>query len=521
MATIETYDAIPYDSTPITDTHPVYLAVLAQWFGMRPQSPHCARILELGCSNGGNIIPMAWYLPGATFLGIDRAGEQLAKGETLIELLGLSNLELRRADIVNLDPKSLGEFDYIIAHGIWSWVAPDVQQKILKIISTCLAPQGIAYISYNTLPGWYPRSMVRELLLYSTRMIQEPEVKLASARVILEKLATVWNKDDHLIARYLSQEIEELRHVQPGYLFHEYLEEINTPILFSDFIRSAMSHGLSYLAESDLYTMFHSTLSEGAASLVEFLDDLIEQEQHMDFLRYRYFRKTLLCRSEVSLNRNLDLNQIKEYAISAYLLPVISADLTQIVTEDFACPDGTRFSVSHPLTKAALSYLAEIYPDAVSYNELEEHAIHRVALAGANTWSFEQLIGELFSLFAHRALRLTLYPEKLYFGIPEYPRAYSLARAQAALRSEYLATVRHTTLEIDHLAGQLLQLMDGTRTVEQLADELVVHLAHHTARQVVRGGIPELPQAGQLLAGCQRLTNLFARHGLLEPNKKS
>lgn len=483
---------------------------------MHPAPPSCSRILELGCASGGNLLPMAWYLPGSTFLGIDRAAAPLANGQTLLELLGLANVELRRADILDLNPATLGEFDYIIVHGIWSWVNCSVQKQILNIISHCLAPHGIAYISYNTLPGWYPRNMVRELLLYGTRMIQEPEVRLVAARGLLEQLPAAWKGDENLIARYLFQEINELRHAHPGYLFHEYLEETNNPVLFSDFIRLAVSYGLNYLAESDLYTMFPSTLPEGAAPLVEFLEDLIDQEQYMDFLRYRYFRKTLLCRASVYLDRSLDLSRIREFAITAYLLPVNGLDLTKIITEDFTSLDGTHFSVTHPLTKIALTYLAERYPDAIAFQTLEEIVLQRASLADLdNALHIEHLIGELFSLYAHRAIRLTFTPENLYHGIPQYPRAHALARAQAALRLEHIATIRHTTLEIDPLSGQLLQLMDGTRTVEQLADDLVVHLARHTAQQVVRGGIPELPQAGQLLAGCRRLTELFARHGLL------
>ncbi|CAK0748414.1 Methyltransferase-like protein [Gammaproteobacteria bacterium] len=512
---IESYDAIPYDSTPLTDTHPACLAALGQWFGMTPASPTCARVLELGCASGGNLIPMAWYLPGSTFVGVDRAAAPLAAGQALQARLGLSNLELRREDIITLDPKTLGEFDYIIVHGVWSWVPFAVQEQILRLCGSCLAPQGIAYVSYNTLPGWHPRGMVRDLLLYGTRAIHEPEVRLAAARGLLEQLATAWTGDENVLARYLTQEIAELRHAHPGYLFHEYLEESNTPILFADFIRRAACHGLSYLAESELYTMFPSTLSEGAAALVELLENLVDQEQYMDFLRYRYFRRTLLCRTEVPLTRNLDLNRLREFSISAHLLPLHGVDLTQVIMEDFTTPDGIHFGVSHPLTKAALAHLAEIYPDAITYPDLEKNAVHRVAFNGANQWNLEQLNGELFSLYAHRAVRLTSTPETFYHGLPVRPRSHALAQAQAAARLEHLATVRHTTLEIDPLAGQLIQLMDGNRTLEELTEALIIHLARHTAREVVRGGVPELPQDGQLLAGCRRLAELFARHGLL------
>lgn len=486
-----------------------------------PTSPAKARVLELGCAGGGNLIPMAWYLPKATFLGVDRAAVPLAAGQALVERLGLSNLILRQEDILNLDPESLGEFDYILAHGVWSWIPFQAQEQLLHLCGACLAPQGIAYVSYNTLPGWHLRGMVRDLLLYHTRTLREPRTRLAAAQALLDRLATAWHGDETPMARYLTQEVMELHHAHPSYLFHEYLEENNTPILFADFAQRVAQHGLTYLAEAELYTMFPSTLPEGAAALVDPMEDLVDREQHMDFLRYRYFRKTLLCRANTPLVREMDLTRLREFSISALLLPVQGADLAHIVTEDFAAPDGVRFGVTHPLTKAALLYLAEVYPDAVAYSVLEEAAVRRTAVTGVSEWNVEQLIGELFSLYAHRAVRLTLIPETFDHSIPLRPRAHALARAQAAARLGHLATVRHTTLEIDPLAGQLVQLMDGTRTLDELVADVVVYLAHHTARAVVRGGIPELPPDGQLLAGCRRLVELFAQHGLLENSSET
>ena len=488
---------------------------------MSPADPGGARVLELGCAGGGNLIPMAWYLPRATFLGIDRAAASLGVGRSLAERLALSNLELRQADIATIDPATLGEFDYILVHGVWSWVSAAVQEQILRVCGACLAPQGIAYVSYNTLPGWYPRSMVRDLLLYHTRTIRDPVIRLTAARGLLERLAVAWAGDESPLAHYLAREVAELRRVHPGYLFHEYLGETNTPILFAEFMHRASQYGLGYLAEAELHTMFSSTLPEGAMVLVDSLEDLLDQEQHMDFLRYRHSRKTLLCREETPLQHDLDLTRLREFSISALLSPVQWVDLTQTITEDFGAPDGARFSVTHPLTKAALLHLAEVYPDAVAYPVLEEAAIQRVVAAGATKWEVARLNEELFSLYVHQAIRLATAPEAIYHSLSSRPRTHALARAQADTHCGHLATVRHTVLDIDPLAGQLIQLMDGTRNLDELVAELVVYLAHHTARAVVKGELAELPPEGQLLAGCKHLMELFARHGLLEDPAKN
>ncbi len=520
-ATIDTYDVIPYNSTPLTDTHPANLAAIGRWFGLSPADPTGCRVLELGCAAGGNIIPLAWYHPGMTLLGVDLSSRQIAAGQAMVDRLGLGNITLLRANILDLEPATLGLFDYILVHGVWSWVSPQVQTHILTLCRACLAPQGIAYISYNTLPGWRMRGMVRDMLLFHTLDLSEPRERLAAARSFLRELAVSMAEDTSVVGRYLAQEARELSQANPSYLFHEYLETTNTPILFADFAAQAAEYGLEYLAEAELSSMFPSTLPLAAQGLVAPLEALVEQEQYMDFVRHRHFRKTLLCHENSELDRDLDLDQLREFSLYAQLRPVDEfCRLEKVETEDFQAPDGTHYQVHHPLTKGALLYLAEIYPSSVAFTELEAIAVAKVVEAGGGDWTREGdlLTSELFALYAHRAVRLTQQPQSLYQGLPLQPRTHGLARAQVAAGLNHLATIRHTTLEIDRLAGKLVLLMDGTRTVDGLAVELAADLAQQAAEEVVTGGttVPELPPEAQFRSSCQRLALLFARNGLLE-----
>ncbi|MCD0216938.1 class I SAM-dependent methyltransferase, partial [Enterobacter hormaechei subsp. steigerwaltii] len=115
-----------------------------------------AKVLELGCSMGGNIITQALYYPDAEFVGIDLSGRQVAQGNAIIEKMGLKNVRLEEKDILTVD-ESFGKFDYIIVHGIWSWVPDTVKDKIFSICRNNLTKHGIAYISYNVYPGWWKR----------------------------------------------------------------------------------------------------------------------------------------------------------------------------------------------------------------------------------------------------------------------------------------------------------------------------------------------------------------------------
>jgi cyclopropane fatty-acyl-phospholipid synthase-like methyltransferase len=113
-------------------------------------------------------LPLAEVFPEATIVGLDASARQIEQGHEAIRVLGYKNIELRHANILDID-ESLGTFDYIIAHGVYSWVPDDVQRKLLDICSKNLAEQGVAYVSYNTFPGWRLRGMIRDLMSYRAR----------------------------------------------------------------------------------------------------------------------------------------------------------------------------------------------------------------------------------------------------------------------------------------------------------------------------------------------------------------
>jgi cyclopropane fatty-acyl-phospholipid synthase-like methyltransferase len=153
---MSSYDEVPYSSYPYARTQPDRLCTLGRLFGLVPAEPSQCRVLELGCASGGNLVPMAERAPESRFVGVDLSARQIADGQRMIDALGLSNVELRHGDIAAVDA-SWGEFDYVICHGVYSWVPPHVQERILAICSEQLAPRGIGYVSYNTYPGWHVR----------------------------------------------------------------------------------------------------------------------------------------------------------------------------------------------------------------------------------------------------------------------------------------------------------------------------------------------------------------------------
>ncbi|OQX00120.1 MAG: hypothetical protein BWK73_49285 [Thiothrix lacustris] len=94
---------------------------------------------------------------------------QVSIGQQVVSALNLTNIRLDVGDILELQAADIGQFDYIIAHGVYSWVPMVVREKILQLARDCLTPNGLAYISYNLLPGWRMRGSLRDLLLHATR----------------------------------------------------------------------------------------------------------------------------------------------------------------------------------------------------------------------------------------------------------------------------------------------------------------------------------------------------------------
>ena len=110
------YDEFLYNNCAILHTHPNRLAVMASLLGLNPAPVEQCRVLELGCGDGANLIPMAHALPKSRFLGIDLAGRPIARGQAMIKDLGLQNIVLQQMDILNF-PKDAGRIR--LHHHLW------------------------------------------------------------------------------------------------------------------------------------------------------------------------------------------------------------------------------------------------------------------------------------------------------------------------------------------------------------------------------------------------------------------
>ncbi|GLS44968.1 methyltransferase regulatory domain-containing protein [Methylobacterium brachythecii] len=292
------YDEVPYTSRAFPATDPRRLSAIARLFGLNPPSPAKARILEIGCAGGGNLLPLAARMPEASFVGIDASGKHIAQALEQAETLGIDNVRFEHLLVQDLDD-SFGSFDYVICHGVYSWVPSEVQDAILDKCRLRLTPDGVAFISYNTYPGWKTREIVRDAMMFHTGGVEDLRAKLGHGRGMLDFMREM-AAPGTLFTEILQGEAPGIATGEDAYLIHEFLEAHNAPCYFHDFAKRARSAGLAYLADATLATMFTDNLEPSARDrlIVACGGDQILLEQYLDFCRNRQFRQSLLVHAD-------------------------------------------------------------------------------------------------------------------------------------------------------------------------------------------------------------------------------
>ena len=297
------YSELGYKSMPFPYTTPATLEAYAALVGVSAPNPKTARVLELGATYGGNIISQALFNPDATFVGIELSQEQVEKGNEVIANAGLTNVSLIQSDIASIGSE-IGTFDYIIAHGVYSWVDDGVKEALLRLIDEHLAEDGIAYISYNTYPGWHTMEEVRQLMMFSNRDKAQfnHKEKVLHGKTIGSIVGSQILKYDNLKERN-SKFLGALRSVMQKdeyYVGHDHLEPNNDPVYFYQFNDHLGAHNLAYLCDADLtLSMVRSFDADIADTLDKLaLNDHVAQEQYLDFMLDTTFRKSIICKAK-------------------------------------------------------------------------------------------------------------------------------------------------------------------------------------------------------------------------------
>ncbi|MBR1232077.1 methyltransferase regulatory domain-containing protein [Bradyrhizobium sp. AUGA SZCCT0182] len=468
------YDDVFYPGRAYEHTHPNRLATLASLYGMSPPPAEHCRVLELGCGVGGNLLPLAFQYPESEFVGIDLSGVTIERGQRNLAGLGLTNIKLLHCDILEVDP-SFGQFDYIVAHGVYSWVPASVRHKMMAIFKAHLSHQGVAYVSYNAHPFSHVRNLARDMMLFHTRHLSEMQQKVAQARAIM-KFLSEGSKADTVHGAIMREQYTRVAKMMDEVLFHDDLNESAEAFLLHQVVEAAEQHGLQYLSDAEFSRRNLAGYSEEVrAALQRFPDDeFAARDQYQDFIDGFGFRRTLLCHDDVRLRRTLDMNFASRFYLLASTDPVTTEFcLTDHSDMEFKTQEGSSLRVSHPLLKSAYLCLGRAWPSTLTLDQLVEEAGRQLEIAHAglpSTQDVQLLVEAMFVLACSGEVNFFLSRPNVARIVSDRPLASPVARRQS--ESETMVTnMLHQTVRLEDQRGcEILQLLDGSRGFDELVD---------------------------------------------------
>jgi SAM-dependent methyltransferase len=512
------YDDVFYPGLAFDQTHPDRLAAIAVLFGMQPALPSRCRVLELGCGVGANLMPMAYQNPESEFLGIDLSAPTIAQGRAQAAAFGLGNIELRTGDILDVNA-SFGRFDYIVAHGVYSWVPEPVRARVLDIFAECLAPQGVGFVSYNAYPGSHLRDLGRRMMHFHVRSMDDAAAQVRQGRALLRFLAEATDAEE-VYGAAVREALARASEKSDEVLYHDDLNAGARAFLFHEVAAAAERAGLQYLGESTLARSAFGTLPEFARPLIESIpaQDVVAREQYLDFLTGRWFRETLFCRAEVPLARELTPQALSGLHISADLRPeAADPPAAQAGQATFNSPRGDALVVEEPLTRAALQHLAKIWPRAAAFPALVRAAGEILVREGdaqaLGPQPVEMLATTLLGAYRSNLLYLHAEPPGLSEVAGARPLASELARRQAE-GGPIVTNLRHAPIKLDGALHPFLMLLDGSRSTDELAPELERLLAEGAQGEEAAGFTPADSQQAAVARAAEALDAL-AKMGLI------
>jgi len=463
--TLVAYDQVPYLANPLPQTHPSRMAAIAAMFGVAYAPPKKAKVLELGCASGVNLLGMAHFMPEAKFVGIDLSMAQIREAERRAKAINAGNATFHHMSIEDVTPK-FGQFDYIICHGVYSWVPSGVQEAILRICGENLNEDGIAFVSYNVQPGWRMKQAARDVFMALT----PPDMPAAKrweygVSWIKDALETT-AKDEQkpLLHQALANELNNtLTQRDIRYLAHEYLEENNEPCLFRDFLNQVNKAELTYLGDVEPASMVRHIIHP---ALREFFkrrppQGMGETEQAIDIITGRAFRQSLLLKGKnhTQINRALTPDFFKKLHIQTRIKKSQDADGQVVYTH----PKLGKLTPNPPYGIAALDTLVTYAGRPAAFNALA------VKFSELSSGGNEGIFGDvLFSLLG--AGLVEIYADPYFPTLPKGATPLAVMDIQSGREStsNYLGEM----INLDPMQRFIIPLLQGDWDMKEVVAKL-------------------------------------------------
>ncbi len=423
------YDAIPYRHGAVPESHPARIGAIARLLGTAAAPPDGCRVLELGCGEGMNLLPLAERFPLSQFIGVDFSATQIATAEAARAAAGLANARLVCGDLREFEPEA-GAFNYVIAHGVYSWVTDEVKDRLLAVIGRALAPAGVGYVSYHTQPGGGIAGGLRATMLAS--LGRAPDA--ARTDEMLRSLAAAFATQPGPYAALMRELLADMLATPTATLLHADLAAVNDPVAFLDFAAHAARNGLRFLAEAQFSSMPYDHLPDSArAPLTAFAGDPLQAQQLLDLLGNRRLRNSLLVRADAPPAREPDAGIVRDCALMLHMLPPDRRiDLAPGAALRLAGRHGFAMDVVKPAQKAFFAALCEAAPARVAFDAALRRAGELLAAGGlAETPDPAQLAAGMLKLFTVDQLDLALAGTGEWLRASPHPAPSPLMRHQA------------------------------------------------------------------------------------------
>ena len=502
----KSYDLMPYESKSIPQSHPARLAAIAKIFGLTANPVHTARVLELGCASGGNLIPMALNYPEAKFVGVDVSPKQIAAGQARVKKIGLENLDLHCKSFSDLGAEA-GQFDYIICHGVFSWVTRALQDSIFELCQKRLSPVGIAYISYNVLPGWRMLQPLRDAFTAALPNGVEGAARAQEAAKLLSFLS-VASPSNGVYTQSLKAMAEKLQKFSVTYVAHEYLEETNDPCLFRDFAERASGFGLGFLGECEIQSMIVDHYGTAVADEIRrrSAGEAIATEQLLDLVTGRTFRQTLLVHSArlKEIVRDITPECLDGLHLSADTGMQLDVEGQEV---KLTLVDGQSFWIKSEAMHMALEKFISRLPATSSLENLLQTASNA-----------EDVKRGFRNLMLAGAVVPSSEPVRASYPAPAMPRACKMAKADAEAGAKFTANMKHEPVSLEPATCFLLRHMDGQHDQNELITALVEEFRCGRIILYEDGKTASTPEAAVsfVLQNATELIDSLAKGALLE-----
>lgn len=263
------------------------------------------RYCELGCGRGYGTNLLAAANPDVEFIGIDFNPMHVNEARTLAERSGISNvkfLELSFGEAARSTDPLLAVFDIVALHGVFNWVTPSVRGEIIDFLRAKLVSGGLAYVSYNALPGWAAIVPVQRIFKeFADRATGDSLDRIEKGRAVLKELA---DKSSGYIAHNpkVKELIQAFDQQDPHYLAHEFLNEGWQPLYVTDVLDSLSEAKLAFVGSAGVAeNRLILCVPKDLMALVQSAPDTALRELLKDYAVSKLFRRDVYAKGRLRL----------------------------------------------------------------------------------------------------------------------------------------------------------------------------------------------------------------------------